>query len=55
MALSFATDIRPLFREGDIRCMKNVGVELDDPAVDVCCGKRAGGLRCGIGREDASG
>ncbi len=31
MALSFATDIRPLFREGDIRCMKNVGVELDDP------------------------
>jgi hypothetical protein len=32
MALSFATDIRPLFREGDVRCMKNVRVALDDPA-----------------------
>jgi hypothetical protein len=32
MALSFATDILPLFREGDIACMKNVGVDLDDPA-----------------------
>ena len=32
MALSFATDIRPLFREGDVQCMKNVGVELDNPA-----------------------
>ena len=32
MALSFAADIRPLFRSGDIKCMKNVGVELDDPA-----------------------
>jgi hypothetical protein len=32
MALSFATDIRPLFREGDVACMNNVGVELDDPA-----------------------
>lgn len=32
MALSFATDIRPLFREGDIDCMKSFGVELDDPA-----------------------
>jgi hypothetical protein len=31
MALSFATDIRPLFRAGDVACMKNVGVELDDP------------------------
>jgi hypothetical protein len=30
MALSFATDIRPLFREGDIRCMKKAGVKLDD-------------------------
>jgi hypothetical protein len=32
MALSFATDIRPLFREGDIECMKPMGVDLDDPA-----------------------
>jgi hypothetical protein len=32
MALSFATDIRPLFREGDIKCMKPGGVHLDDPA-----------------------
>lgn len=32
MALSFATDILPLFRAGDIACMKNAGVELDDPA-----------------------
>jgi hypothetical protein len=32
MALSFATDIRPLFREGDVDCMKSMGVELDDPA-----------------------
>lgn len=32
MALSFATDIRPLFRDGDIKCMRNVGVDLDDPA-----------------------
>ena len=32
MALSFAADIRPLFREGDIDCMKGVGVDLDDPA-----------------------
>ena len=32
MALSFAADIRPLFREGDVTCMKNVGVALDDPA-----------------------
>jgi hypothetical protein len=32
MAVSFATDIRPLFREGDIDCMKSMGVELDDPA-----------------------
>jgi hypothetical protein len=31
MALSFATDIRPLFREGDIACMKPAGVHLDDP------------------------
>lgn len=32
MALSFATDIRSLFRDGDVACMKNVGVELDDAA-----------------------
>lgn len=32
MALSFATDIRPLFRDGDIKCMRNAGVNLDDPA-----------------------
>jgi hypothetical protein len=32
MALSFATDIRPLFREGDIECMAGGGVHLDDPA-----------------------
>ncbi len=32
MALSFATDIRPLFRDEDIDCMKPSGVDLDDPA-----------------------
>jgi hypothetical protein len=32
MALSFATDIRPLFRDGDIKCMGAGGVHLDDPA-----------------------
>jgi hypothetical protein len=32
MALSFATDIRPLFRDGDIKCMGRAGVHLDDPA-----------------------
>jgi hypothetical protein len=32
MALSFVTDIRPLFREGDVECMKDMGVALDDPA-----------------------
>jgi hypothetical protein len=32
MALSFAADIRPLFREGDVRCMAGAGVALDDPA-----------------------
>lgn len=30
MPLTFATDIRPLFRDGDIRCMKPAGVHLDD-------------------------
>lgn len=28
MALSFATDIRPLFRQGDIDCMKDFGFDL---------------------------
>jgi hypothetical protein len=32
MALSFATDIRPLFRNEDIDCMKAMGINLDDPA-----------------------
>jgi hypothetical protein len=32
MALGFGTDIRPLFRDGDIACMKPAGVALDDPA-----------------------
>ena len=32
MVLSFAKDIRPLFREGDIDCMKTMGIDLDDPA-----------------------
>jgi hypothetical protein len=32
MAISFAADIRPLFRDGDVRCMGKAGVKLDDPA-----------------------
>jgi hypothetical protein len=32
MAVSFASDIRPLFRDGDIECMKSAGVLLDDAA-----------------------
>lgn len=28
MALSFAQDIRPLIREGDIECMKDFGFDL---------------------------
>jgi hypothetical protein len=32
MALSFAKDIRPCFRDGDIQCMGPAGVKLDDPA-----------------------
>jgi hypothetical protein len=32
MPLSFATNIRPLFRDGDIRCMAPAGVHLGDPA-----------------------
>jgi hypothetical protein len=31
MALSYANDIRPLFRNGDIQCMAPMGVLLDDP------------------------
>ena len=31
MPLSFATDIRPLFRDGDVSCMKPAGVGLNDP------------------------
>ena len=32
MALSFAKDIRPMFRGGDVECMAPSGVLLDDPA-----------------------
>jgi hypothetical protein len=32
MALSFAVDIRPLFRDGDVRCMSPAGIHLDDAA-----------------------
>jgi hypothetical protein len=32
MAISFAADIRPLFRDGDIKCMRKGGVKLDDAA-----------------------
>lgn len=32
MALSYAKDIRPLFRAEDLDCMKPSGVELDDYA-----------------------
>ncbi len=32
MALSFVTDILPLFRDEDIDCMKPMGIDLDDPA-----------------------
>ena len=32
MSLSFAKNIRPLFRDGDIKCMKGAGVLLDDLA-----------------------
>jgi hypothetical protein len=31
MALSFAKDILPMFREGDVKCMAPAGVKLDDP------------------------
>lgn len=32
MALLFATDIRPLFRDGDIACMKDFGFDLSNLA-----------------------
>jgi len=32
MPVSFAVDIRPLFRDEDIECMKSAGVHLDDTA-----------------------
>jgi hypothetical protein len=32
VALSFAKDIRPCFRDGDVKCMGRAGVKLDDPA-----------------------
>jgi hypothetical protein len=32
MAVSFAANIRPLFRDGDVECMKPAGVHLDDAA-----------------------
>jgi len=32
MALSFTKDIRPLFRDEDIDCMRSMGIVLDDPA-----------------------
>jgi hypothetical protein len=32
MALNYATDIRPLFREEDIDCMGSMGIDLGDPA-----------------------
>ena len=32
MAVSYAADIRPLFRDGDIKCMAPAGVHLDDVA-----------------------
>lgn len=32
MALSFATDIRPLFRDEDVECMQGMGIDLADPA-----------------------
>ena len=55
MALSFATDIRPLFREEDIGCMKSMGIDLDDPCLDVRARQRAGCLPDCVRRLDASG
>jgi len=39
--LSYAKDIRPLFREGDVRCMKPAGIALDD-AGWMCVGGECG-------------
>ena len=30
MALSFAANVRPLFRDGDVKCMERAGVRLID-------------------------
>lgn len=43
MALSFATDIRPLFTDEDIECMTSMGVPLDDPAW-MCVPENARGV-----------
>jgi hypothetical protein len=43
MALSFATDIRPLFRDDDIECMTPMGVALDDSAW-MCVPENAQGV-----------
>lgn len=32
MTLSFSVNIRPHFREGDIKCMGPAGIKLDDSA-----------------------
>ena len=32
MALGYAKDIRPMFRDGDVACMKPAGVLLDEAA-----------------------
>jgi hypothetical protein len=32
MAISYAADIRPLFRDGDVKCMGKAGVKLDSLA-----------------------
>lgn len=32
MTLSFAADIRPLFRDEDIECMQGMGIDLGDAA-----------------------
>jgi hypothetical protein len=52
MTLSSVTDIRPLFRDGDIQCMGPSGVKLDDPtwmcvhanAQSVCSQISTGGM-----------
>lgn len=55
MAVSFAAYIRPLFRDGDIDCMKPAGVHLDDATwMRVPCERPARAER-GQFRLDASG